>query len=976
MFGLTFAALLVAGGGSSALATGGLSGGGTLNLNEGDDSQLLSPSISVTGGSSFASGYVDVSAVTATDTDVLGIQTVDIPDIASGVVSVSNGIVYLGDGSRAARIGELDTNKSGGAGKAVRVNFDAPFLANANFNGGTTDNWNPIEKRIKLNTDSIAGVQTSDPREGTAGFTAAATPDRDDDGSLIGDSIAPGADWDAEPQYNPNNKVYLTNPGDWRLTLRLNMYADVTSTETVFNGIGVYSDAFTAHAGDRLTYRQRHCDGAEGCEGGGSVGNPRYRMWGALLRTDGTGSDASRWTEILSYEGGGTDWNNEAFDIPATGTYRLVFVGGAAWPAASAGAARLASQEFRFDDFALKPALTSSVVQKVLRLVTYQNTSDRPPASRTVTVDAGTASGSVGTEDVTVNITDDPSTPAKPPAPAPSPDNTGQSSGAGTSSASGSLPPAPSTSPEPTPPVEPTPAQNTPAASVADALAAFFKDPLANLGALAGALFAPPNINLDVAGAVANPALGASGDDAAAPAAFDAMSSPESIKAMSEKAVLAAALAGAVAGAAAAARGSSNSGGNGGGSSDNGSGSNTDGFDSLEIESDELRLTGKGWGDRLPLLALAPVAALDRVSKRSALGVARISPMVAKLITDGAYLRAIFGIFTLVLPVVAIAAASVGLAATGGALASIPWVAMVIITVVGVFDAGAGFMGALTLVVGSVIAHGWPDIPNLRMLVGLIMLSVGPGLLMTAFRRLRREPQRGFVGLWERLSDFAIGPFMAGTVVATTVSVLPAVSGLTMPIANHVLGFGLLAAFAAALRVWLEEIAVKGYPQRLAANNPASLPEPFLAQKVFRLIFSYFVWVLITGAIIGPVWQTWVGSIFFLLPAVLGLVAQHFPNAHWLWRLIPSGVPGLAFGVILSLITAMSLLAIAGANPGFAQWVIVILPLPGLTLSILGMFAKHGKTVDEVRWSKRNPWVYRIGGVVMLIITLRLMGVM
>lgn len=55
----------------------------------------------------------------------------------------------------------------------------------------------------------------------------------------------------------------------------------------------------------------------------------------------------------------------------------------------------------------------------------------------------------------------------------------------------------------------------------------------------------------------------------------------------------------------------------------------------------------------------------------------------------------------------------------------------------------------------------------------------------------------------------------------------------------------------------------------------------------------------------------------------------------------------------------------------------MLLPIPLLVLSILGMFGRHGKDPDDDRPIKTHKWryVYRIGGIVMLVVTLRLAGV-
>jgi hypothetical protein len=53
--------------------------------------------------------------------------------------------------------------------------------------------------------------------------------------------------------------------------------------------------------------------------------------------------------------------------------------------------------------------------------------------------------------------------------------------------------------------------------------------------------------------------------------------------------------------------------------------------------------------------------------------------------------------------------------------------------------------------------------------------------------------------------------------------------------------------------------------------------------------------------------------------------------------------------------------------------------MPLLILSLLGMFGRHGRVnrhgEEEDRPVKNFKWVYRIGGLLMLVITLKLAGV-
>ena len=87
-------------------------------------------------------------------------------------------------------------------------------------------------------------------------------------------------------------------------------------------------------------------------------------------------------------------------------------------------------------------------------------------------------------------------------------------------------------------------------------------------------------------------------------------------------------------------------------------------------------------------------------------------------------------------------------------------------------------------------------------------------------------------------------------------------------------------------------------------------------------------------------------------------------------------MPGLVFTLLVSAASAMLVMAFIGANPAFAAWNMILLPLPLLIISLLGLFGRHGATEDEVRFSQKNPLLFRVGGVIVLVVALRLMGIM
>ena len=93
---------------------------------------------------------------------------------------------------------------------------------------------------------------------------------------------------------------------------------------------------------------------------------------------------------------------------------------------------------------------------------------------------------------------------------------------------------------------------------------------------------------------------------------------------------------------------------------------------------------------------------------------------------------------------------------------------------------------------------------------------------------------------------------------------------------------------------------------------------------------------------------------------------------------MPSGIPGLALSLVIASSTTAVVGAVLGSSPELAQWSYVLLPLPLLALSVLGLFGRHGLNPEDERPLKTYKWryVYRIGGIVMLFITLRLAGIL
>ena len=397
----------------------------------------------------------------------------------------------------------------------------------------------------------------------------------------------------------------------------------------------------------------------------------------------------------------------------------------------------------------------------------------------------------------------------------------------------------------------------------------------------------------------------------------------------------------------------------------------------MDVEHDEYEVDGISWGDDLKLWKNPIHTLLDKISERATIAIAPLSPVLSKVVNDGAYLRAMFGTVSIVLPLVGLATGLFGLTQIQDNLLVPAWQTLLLIAVLGVFDALAGFLGTVSFVIGAIAIHGIASENDLRLQIGILLIGFGPALLATAFRKIRKQADLGLSYWWERIIDLAVVTFLAGWTMSSMVSTLPALAGMTMPAANHVTDFSLAVAAAMFVRIVAEETASRVFTTRLNRINPTHVPGTNQIQKSIALLVRLGLFIFVSAALMGNTWQTWVGSILFILPTFLGWYSDKLPNFPILWKLLPSGVPGLALSLIIASTTTALVGAWLGATPDLAQWSFVLLPIPLLVLSVLGLFGRHGTNPEDPRPIKTDKWklVYRIGGVVMLIITLRLAGI-
>jgi hypothetical protein len=381
----------------------------------------------------------------------------------------------------------------------------------------------------------------------------------------------------------------------------------------------------------------------------------------------------------------------------------------------------------------------------------------------------------------------------------------------------------------------------------------------------------------------------------------------------------------------------------------------------------------KGWGDRLWIFRFKLVTWLDRFSADAIRVAYPKSPVLAKIFNEGAYLRAFFGSFT-VLGTIGAGLLGAYAALTRDLNTVVPgtWLLLAIV-VIGVFDAFSGLIATFLMVVATLFTMTGGSIQDYRTLFGLFVLGFAPALSAEAFRSVRRRAEKSGKYRWERFSDFAIAPFIGGISASAMISVLPALANLTLPVANHVLEFGLAVAVSMLIRVALEEVAARAYPSRSDVLNPSDLKQPTRLRKFISIVLKAGVYIFVSTAIFGLSWQVYVACLLFVIPSLLHLFENRLPNSRFMWRFLPKGIPGMALSLAIALASVTAVTAAINNPQIMARYGFILLAVPALVLTLMHAIGRHGKDGElKPVLHPNRKWIYRLGGVVMYLVTLSL----
>jgi hypothetical protein len=340
---------------------------------------------------------------------------------------------------------------------------------------------------------------------------------------------------------------------------------------------------------------------------------------------------------------------------------------------------------------------------------------------------------------------------------------------------------------------------------------------------------------------------------------------------------------------------------------------------------------------------------VDRVSLKLPPRIAPASPLLARVIGDASYLRAILGSVSVLLPMVGIWLAIMAVRNVHGAALPPAFELSVALAVVGVFDALAGLVAVAVFMGGVLLLGGLSSAAAARTLLGLASLWFAAPLIAGAMRPLRRAPTVTLAEHWDRLADIVIASLVGAWAVQKILEGLPGLSGLELPIADHAGAAALVVLAALAVRMMVETLAAHWYPQRLSRVQPAELPgsgrRQYLAAKALTLAIFLFAAV----PYVGLCWQLYVGATLFILPQLLDLWQDIFPNSPRLHIVLPHGIVKIVSMLFIGAFFASLVLAHGPPGQELIRESFVLLSLPGFALSLLNLAGRDGPD-RELHW--------------------------
>jgi hypothetical protein len=366
-------------------------------------------------------------------------------------------------------------------------------------------------------------------------------------------------------------------------------------------------------------------------------------------------------------------------------------------------------------------------------------------------------------------------------------------------------------------------------------------------------------------------------------------------------------------------------------------------------------------GDRRDMYSPPVIRSLDQFLQRIPARLATTQQLLARIVHDAVYLRALTGVGGAMLALTGIVVGFFAAQSADFAGQSPTFVWLAALVVLGSLDALSGGLAALTIVITTGIAGGLNSTDSVRGLLGLAVMCFAIPLVASTTRPFRRAASDSVDRLWKRASDLAVIAVFGAWAAGAMYDALPGLYGFTSSAAGRTTTIQLLVLGTLMLRFGLESLATRVTGQRLTDLVGATLPDSSEGRTVFSVLVRTIIMVFVAEAFIGNNIALWIGAGMYAIPKLIDIRAEHFPKSAVIKTWLPSGLLRTVVMLFVARWWASNISAFSEDPSTQLQAAFVLLGIPSLVLTSLGWFAGGGR-----KW--RSTPVSKVLGIVVLAI--------
>ena len=372
-----------------------------------------------------------------------------------------------------------------------------------------------------------------------------------------------------------------------------------------------------------------------------------------------------------------------------------------------------------------------------------------------------------------------------------------------------------------------------------------------------------------------------------------------------------------------------------------------------------------GWGDKKRTWRSPLTSQVDSFFGQAAQQFSRFSPLMARFLLDGTYLRSIIGSLEVLLYPLAIYIGFHTLSLNGGKAVPATLGITLLGMLVGLADAYAGFIIAFIFSIGVIVSGNFNSRHHILTTLGVSILYFAPGLIASAIRPVRREV-KDFSTLWERGTDYALAALLEGWATQKLIQSLGGLSGFKLAIMNHANAIGVIMGIAIVIRLIIEDFGTYSYPERHRSLF-VELASVSHRHHWFVLAFRTFAFFFTAELFVGNCFGLWLATALFIAPKFLDMAGERLSTPILKSTFLPKGAFKLLVTAVIGGIFGAILQKEIPDGRTYLQTAIVILTVPSLIIGALYAFAGESEKRILNGNSLASRYAYRLLGLVVFI---------